>query len=79
MAEGSFRHGYTDAAQQLHHGSTGQEAYTNYAVLRLTHGMGLLDSLVAATAAGLGEPVATFNKRHFEAVPGLVTVQPYTR
>jgi predicted nucleic acid-binding protein len=56
-----------------------QYALVTLAPLRLTRGLGLLDSLIAATALGLGEPLATFNRKHFEAVPGLTTVQPYTR
>jgi predicted nucleic acid-binding protein len=54
-------------------------ALVEYAPLRLSHGLGILDSLIAATAVGMGEPVATFNNRHFRGVPGLATVQPYTR
>jgi predicted nucleic acid-binding protein len=50
--------------------------FTGY---RLSHGLGLVDALIAATALGRGEPLATFNVRHYQAVSGLVTVQPYTR
>jgi predicted nucleic acid-binding protein len=46
---------------------------------RLSHGLGLIDALIAMTALGRNEPLATFNTRHFQAVPGLVLVQPYTR
>ena len=55
------------------------QAFDKYAVLRLSHGLGLLDSLIAATAVGSGEDLVTFNRKHFGAVPGLVTVQPYVR
>ena len=54
-------------------------AFEEYAALRLSNGLGLLDSLIAATATGTGEVLATFNLSHFSAVPGLVTVQPYVR
>ena len=50
--------------------------FTGY---RLSHGLGLIDALIAATALGRGEPLATFNVRHYQAVPGLVTIQPYVR
>lgn len=50
--------------------------FTGY---RLSHGLGLVDALIAATALGCGEPLANFNVRHYQAVPGLVTVQPYVR
>lgn len=54
-------------------------AFEEYAVLRLSHDLGLIDSLIAATAIGAGEELATFNLKHFHSVPGLVTVQPYKR
>jgi predicted nucleic acid-binding protein len=54
-------------------------AFEEYAVLRLSDGLGLLDSLFAATATGSGDELVTFNDKHFRAVPGLVTVQPYVR
>ena len=54
-------------------------AFEEYAALRLSHGLGLLYSLIAATATGAGEVLATFNLSHFGAVPGLATVQPYKR
>ncbi len=54
-------------------------ALEQYADLRLSHGLNLLDSLIAATAIGRGEMLGTFNLTHFRAVPDLVTVQPYER
>jgi len=39
----------------------------------------MIDALIAATALGLRLPLVTFNARHFSAVPGLTTIQPYTR
>jgi predicted nucleic acid-binding protein len=54
-------------------------AFEEYADLRLSHNLGLLDSLIAATAIGSGEILATFNLKHYRAVPGLRTVQPYKR
>lgn len=54
-------------------------ALTEYMPLYLSHGLGILDALIASTAIGRGFPLATFNVRHFRAVPGLVIVQPYTR
>jgi tRNA(fMet)-specific endonuclease VapC len=38
--------------------------------------IGAYDLLVAATALERGSAVATFNKRHFEVVPGLTVIQP---
>jgi predicted nucleic acid-binding protein len=49
------------------------------AAVKLSHGLGSWDALIAATALGQGLPMATFNVRHFAGVPGLTTVQPYAR
>jgi tRNA(fMet)-specific endonuclease VapC len=38
--------------------------------------IGAYDLIVAATAMERGSLVATFNRRHFEAVPGLKVLQP---
>ncbi len=45
----------------------------------LSHRIGLIDALIAATAMGLDAELATFNVKHFRAVQGLKLVQPYTR
>ncbi len=39
----------------------------------------LIDSLIAATAIGQGATLCTFNTKHFAAIPGLVTEQPYAK
>lgn len=46
---------------------------------RLGHSLGLVDALIAATAIGQGATLCTFNVKHFAAVPGLMTEQPYGR
>lgn len=56
-----------------------QAAYDNHAVTRLSHGIEVMDSITSAMAIRLGLPVATFNDRHFKAITGLTTIQPYTR
>jgi tRNA(fMet)-specific endonuclease VapC len=38
--------------------------------------IGAYDLIVAATALARGSEVATFNKKHFDAVPGLKSIQP---
>lgn len=43
----------------------------------LSHKLGLLDALIAACAIGLGASLCTFNLKHYGAVPGLRTEQPY--
>src|SRR5438094_6137230 len=54
-----------------------QRAYHDFSAYYLRHGLGLLDSLIAHTAVGLNEPLATFNIKHYGAIPGLQTIQPY--
>jgi predicted nucleic acid-binding protein len=46
---------------------------------RLSHGLGIIDALIAETAIGLNLPLHTFNVRHFAAYPELKTVQPYQK
>lgn len=45
----------------------------------LSHGVGLLDLLIASVAVGHNLTLATFNVKHFAAIPNLQTVQPYLR
>src|SRR5256885_16846769 len=54
-------------------------ALANFATLHLSHGLGLLDSLIAACAVGRAARLCTFNVKHYVAVPGLLTFQPYVR
>jgi predicted nucleic acid-binding protein len=54
-------------------------ALSDFTVYHLSHGLGLLDALIAACAVGLSATLCTFNVKHYQAVPGLVTAQPYTR
>lgn len=46
---------------------------------RLSHNAGLLDVLIGQTAVALGEPLYTFNQRHYRFIPGIQTVQPYAK
>jgi predicted nucleic acid-binding protein len=50
-----------------------------FAQLHLSHGLGLLDSLIAATAVGHGSALNTFNDRHYRMFAGLTIVRPYRR
>jgi predicted nucleic acid-binding protein len=54
-----------------------QRAYQDFATYRLSHGLGLIDALIGATAVGCGETLATFNVKHYAVIAGLTTVQPY--
>jgi len=46
---------------------------------RLSHNVGMLDVLVGQTSLMLDEPLYTFNRKHYDFVPGLRTVQPYEK
>lgn len=54
-------------------------ALSDFSALHLSHGLGLLDSLIAATAIGHGATLCTFNVKHYRAISGLSMLQPYDR
>jgi len=54
-------------------------AARTYAKLRLRSGIGANDALIAHTAIEHNVPLHTFNVKHYHDVPGLITLQPYTR
>ena len=54
-------------------------ALSDFSTYHLSHGLGLIDSLVAACAVGLSATLFTFNDKHYRSVPGLVTTPPYAR
>lgn len=54
-----------------------QRALQDFATYHLSNNLGLLDALIAHTAVGLNEPLATFNVKHYKVVNGLATIQPY--
>lgn len=54
-------------------------ALKNFAAYRLSGQLGLLDTLIAETAIGLGAILATFNVKHYRVLVELKTIQPYRR
>ena len=54
-------------------------ALSDFTAYHLSHGLGLLDSLIAACAIGRSATLYTFNVKHCRVVPDLVTAEPYTR
>lgn len=48
-----------------------------YARYRLTHGVGILDCLIASTALGRKIVLFTKNEKHFAIFPGVTVRKPY--
>jgi predicted nucleic acid-binding protein len=55
------------------------EAMTIFLLFRLSHGIGVLDCLIAATAKEQGGTLYTFNRRHFRPLPDVIVAEPYIR
>lgn len=54
-------------------------ALSDYSTYHLSHGLGLLDSLIAACAIAQSGNLLTFNSKHYGVVPGLTVIRPYVR
>lgn len=50
-----------------------------FARYHLSHSIGLLDALIGQTAVALALPLHTFNRKHYKAIPDLLTVEPYSK
>src|SRR5437016_4000899 len=48
-----------------------EKALTDYAPLKMSHGIGGMDALIAATVVGRDDTLLTLNVRHFKAVSDL--------
>ncbi|MBP8950071.1 MAG: type II toxin-antitoxin system VapC family toxin [Candidatus Promineofilum sp.] len=55
------------------------QALSNFAIYRLSHGLGLLDALIAACAVGRSATLYSMNVKHYRAVPDLQVESPYQR
>jgi len=53
------------------------KALMTFANLSLSHGVELLDVLIAHTAIGLDIPIVTLNEKHFKPITGLNIIVPY--
>jgi predicted nucleic acid-binding protein len=56
-----------------------QQTINEFLPFKLSHGIGVLDCLIAATAHEQGGTLYTFNTRHFRHLPGIAIAEPYTR
>jgi predicted nucleic acid-binding protein len=54
-------------------------ALRQFTSVHLANAIGPFDILIGFTALRNGVPLFTFNTKHYAVVPGLTTVQPYTR
>jgi predicted nucleic acid-binding protein len=54
-------------------------ALADFRKFHLSHGLGLLDALIAACAIGHTATLLTFNTKHYRMVPNLSLEQPYKR
>lgn len=55
------------------------KALSDFMTNHLSHGLGLIDSLIAACAVGMSAELCSFNVKHYKCVPGLALSQPYDR
>jgi len=56
-----------------------KRALATFAQQYLKNGLGIIDTLVGETAVEIGVPLATFNTKHYAAIPGIKILQPYAR
>lgn len=54
-------------------------ALSDFASFHLSHGLGLVDALIAACALGRSATLCTFNSKHYRAISGLTTEAPYVK
>jgi predicted nucleic acid-binding protein len=55
------------------------KALATFAHHRLSLGLTMLDALIGHTAVGEGQPLCTFNQKHYRAIRELATVRPYAK
>jgi predicted nucleic acid-binding protein len=55
------------------------DAVKVFASFYLSHGLGIMDALIAQLAVSLDVPLCTFNEKHYAPVPGLQCMRPYSR
>ena len=55
------------------------EALSNFAVYHLSHGLGLLDALIAACAVSRSGTLYSINTKHYRIEPELKVEAPYRR
>lgn len=56
-----------------------ERALSYYTEFRLSHGLGIFDALIAATAVLEGYTLCSFNEKHYRPIPELHRIQPYPK
>ncbi len=54
-------------------------ALSDFSTFHRSHGLGLIDSLIAACGVGRSATLYTFNIKHYSVVPRLTLARPYAR
>ena len=60
-------------------GGDSEQALSWFEEFHLSHGVGILDCLIAAIAVRIGKPFYTFNLKHFQVFLALDVREPYER
>lgn len=55
------------------------QALKHFAANYPSHGIGILDAIIAEIAVEASFPLHTFNQKHYQPHPTLQTIQPYIR
>lgn len=56
-----------------------QLALAEFTRFHLSHGIGLLDALIGATAIGAGASLCTFNVKHYRVFADPQVIEPYSK
>ncbi len=54
-------------------------ALSDFSTYHLSHGLGLIDAMIAACVVSRSATLYSFNLKHYAAVPGLKVDRPYVR
>ncbi|MDM8537411.1 hypothetical protein QUF70_11695 [Desulfobacterales bacterium HSG17] len=58
---------------------TCQQALETFSKFYLSHGIGIIDSIIGQIAVDSDLPIYTFNRKHYEVIPGIRIIEPYKR
>ena len=54
-------------------------ALADFISFHFSHGLGMVDALIASCAIGQSAGLCTFNDKHYHVIAGLTILHPYTR